>query len=861
MKPSFVLRYALREGRSSFRRIGVYMASISLGVGALVAVHSFRADVERSIRSESRSLLGADLRFERDQPYEAATREIVDSLEAAGATVSRVTTFMSMVYAPGSDLSRLVQIRGVEGGYPLYGEVRTDPPGRWEEGPAAGTTVVDPAALIQLGLEVGDTLRIGEADFRVTGSVEGLPTDLGFQTAVGPRVFIAANELERTGLLTFGSLARYQVFFRFADPGDGRRVQERYDDLLRARLVDSDTAGELARNLTEGLEVLSRFLGLVGLVALLLGGVGVASAIHVYVKERLDSVAVLRCIGATEGDVFRAYLLQTGALGLLGGLVGVALGILVQRILPRALEGVLPVSVVPSFHAGAVLAGLVAGVWIAAIFALIPLLELRDATPLQALRRDFEGADQEKVGGPRARLRIRDPLRIGAYGALAASVLAVSVWQAPEPEVGLGFAASLAGSLGLLYLCALGLMAVVRRVLPRRADYPVRYGISNLFRPRNQTVTVILALGFGAFLVAAVGQVRGSILQEFSVTREAGRPNLLLFDIQADQEAAVDSILREAGAGSVSVTPVIPARLAAIRGEPVEELLTRERGERPPRWVLSRLYRNTFRERLTESEELVEGSWWGEGASRSPAEEPYRISIARDLAEELEVGVGDRLTWDVQGASVESEVTSIRLVDWAQFQPNFYVVFEPGSLDDAPRTSVALARVPGEEARARLQTTLVRRLSNVSVLDLEQVQATLSRILEGAADAVRFLAGFSMVAGLLVLGGALTTSRFQRLREGALLRTLGARRGQLFRVVFSEYLSLGAVAGGAGVALGTVGGWMAVRWVFEIPFRLDPMPLLWLWIGLAGLTAAIGVLASRGVLTNPPLVVLRRIAE
>ncbi|MFW6199017.1 MAG: ABC transporter permease, partial [Gemmatimonadota bacterium] len=503
MKPSFVLRHAVREGRSSLRRIGVYMASIALGVAALVAVHSFRADVERSIRMESRSLLGADLRFERNQPYEEPVLALVDSLESAGATVSRVTTFMSMVYAPGSDLSRLVQIRAVEGGYPLYGDIRTDPPGVWRRGPEVldpavgapeggvvdpegateprgandsgsvtesgiqpGHAVVDPAVLVQLDVEPGDTLRIGEGDFVVAGSVEGLPTDLGFQTAVGPRIFIADESLEGTGLLTFGSLARYQTFFRFDDGQTGRAVQERYEDELRAQLVDSDTAGELAGDLTEGLEVLSRFLGLVGLVALLLGGVGVASAIHVYVKERLDSVAVLRCIGATEGDVFRAYLLQTGALGLLGSGVGVLLGIGVQLLLPTFLEGILPVTVEPVFHPGPVVAGLVAGVWIAGVFALIPLLDLRQATPLQALRRDFEesGGTDGPFGGLRAGAvaGLRDPLRAGAYGALAASVVAVSVWQAPTVEVGLGFAASLAGCLALLLLCARGLMWAVR---------------------------------------------------------------------------------------------------------------------------------------------------------------------------------------------------------------------------------------------------------------------------------------------------------------------------------------------------------------------------------------------------------------
>lgn len=882
MKPSFVLRHAWREGRSGIRRIGVYMTSITLGVAALVAIHSFRADVDRSIRTESRSLLGADLRLERNRAFSDSVLRVVDSLEAAGATTARVTTLMSMAYAPGSELTRLLQVRAVDGPYPLYGTVRSSPPGRWGDWSRGGEALVDPAVLIQLDVEVGDTLRIGESDFRIAGTVEGLPADVGFQTAVGPRVFIRGADLEETELLRYGSLARHQIFLRLQGADEADRVGDRYEDLFRARAVDFDTAEELAGNLTEGLDTLSRFLGLVGLVALLLGGIGVASAIHVYVKERLDGVAVLRCLGATERDIFLAYLVQTSALGLLGAAAGVALGLGVQLLLPRFLGDLLPVAVTPTFHAGAVAAGLGAGVWIAAIFALIPLLGLREASPLQALRRDFEPV----ASG-------RDPLRIGAYVALAASVLLVSLWQAPSARIGAGFAGTLVGILGLLYATARGLTAAVRRFFPRRAGYSVRHGVANLFRPRNQTATITLALGFGVFLVAAVGQVRGSLVDRFTLDRGEGRPNLLLFDIQSDQREELEAALGEASPTNVSTTPVVPAELAAVKGRPVSRLLNENRANRPPRWVLSRLYRNTYRDTLTDAETLVAGEWWEESddtggengapATRSgPSErggggegeahrsgggdargagDVARISLEEDLASDLGVGLGDRLTWDVQGARVESVVRSLRTVDWSRFQPNFFVVFEPGVLERAPQTFVALARVPGEEDRARLQGDLVRRFPNVSILDLARIQDTVDSLLDRAAEAINFIAGFSVAAGLLVLLGALATSRFQRMREGALLRTLGARSDQMILVVLSEYLFLGLVAGAGGAMLGAGGGWLVVHHVFELEFRLRPLPLVALWGATAVLTAAVGVLSSRKILREPPLGVLRDTLE
>ncbi|HSG47804.1 MAG TPA: FtsX-like permease family protein, partial [Longimicrobiales bacterium] len=513
MRIAFAARMALREGRHGFRRVGVYMASISLGVAALVSIHSFRDDVARSVREEAEVLMGANARLSSSREFPDSVLAVVDSLTAAGAGAARVTTATSMVLAPRSGDVRLLQVRGVEGAYPFYGEVDTRPAGAWTAGVPEGVAFVDPAVLTQLRAAVGDTLVVGRVRVPIAATVDDLPTDLAFQTAVGPRVHLALATMDEAGLLGFGSLARYELFLRLPEKADRDAVRERYEELFGATQTRYTLAEEQAQSLSNGVRFLGRFLGLVGLGALLLGGIGVASAIHVYIRERRPGVAVLRCLGADQWTVFLAYLIQAAGLGLLGAGVGVVVGVGVQQLLPVVLSGALPVEVTPRFSWSSAAAGLGIGVWVAVIFALTPLLQLRDVPPLQALRQDFGNGSRRRW----------DPLRLLSWAALGGSVVVLCMVEAPEPELGLGFAAALAVSAGLLGATGWALTRLTRRLFPRRASYPVRQGVSNLFRPQNQTVSVTLALGFGAFIVGTMVQVEGNLLDDLTVSFGEGR--------------------------------------------------------------------------------------------------------------------------------------------------------------------------------------------------------------------------------------------------------------------------------------------------------------------------------------------------
>lgn len=844
---AFPLRLAWWEGRASFRRVGLYGLSITLGVAALVAVRSFREDVERSVRAQAQVLMGADAKLDSDRPLPDSVGVVLDSLRVAGAETAEVIHTVSMVSAPRSDGLRLLQVWSVAGAWPFYGPVTSEPEGAWEAA-RDGEALVDRAVLTQLDARVGDTLSIGLAQVQIKGVVDDLPTDPGFQSAVGPRVWITPSTLDETGLIGFGSLARWDTYIRSPDREGLEGIDERYEVVLEATGVGYSTADQRARRLTRAVGFLGRYLGLVGLGALLLGGIGVASAIHVFVKERVTQVAVLRCLGARQSGVFVAYLLQAAALGFGGALAGVVLGIGIQLSLPTLLAGVLPVDVESRISWSTAAAGLGLGVWVAAIFALLPLLAVRDVPPLRAFRHTIEGG----AGGLTAS-------RLAAVAALAASVVALSILEAPGAAEGLAFA----GGLGLatLALWAVGWAAIgaSRRLFPASAPYPVRQGFSNLFRPGNQTVSVTLALGFGAFIVGTVVQVQENLGRTLTLDAAAGQPNLLLFDVQADQREGVVSLLPPDARSGADVTPLVSARLTAIGGVDVETLRVEAGDDAPAGWAVRREYRHTWRDTLTSAETLVEGEWWPQAPA--PPAGTARISIEGDLADDLGVDLGDELTWDIGGRAVPSVITSIRTVDWDRFQTNFFVVFESGPLDDAPASWVVLARVGDADALASFQRDLVSTFPNVSAIDLSRIQEAVEGILSRAQRAVAFLAGFAALAGLVVLAGALAASRHQRLREGALLKTLGARRNQLLTVFFSEYLALGLVAALTGLVLSVISAWGLISMVFGFDFVAQIGVLAQIAAGIALLTVASGFLGSRGLLQRPPLPILRELVD
>jgi putative ABC transport system permease protein len=583
----------------------------------------------------------------------------------------------------------------------------------------------------------------------------------------------------------------------------------------------------------------------VALVALLLGGLGVASAVHVFVKRRMTTVAVLRCLGASASGVLAAYLVQAVLVGLAGSLLGAVLGAAAQLALPRLLRGLLPVDVRWALSWPAVLSGIGVGVWVASVFSLLPLVAVRRVPALAVLRRDIEPIAAR-----------RDPARLAALAALAVSLVALAVIQAGRPRHGLAFAAGAGVALFALWLAALGLLRGLRRFFPRGLPYVYRQGLANLYRPANQTLMVVLALGFGSFLLSTLLLVQHNLWRELRVDRGAARPNLVFFDVQPDQRDDVAARVSAAGPLTAPVVPIVPMRIESLKGRAISELLAIEdETQRPERWALRREYRSSYRDAKASSERVVAGAWWRPGEGKGPG--PVPIAVEAGLARELKLAVGDSVLWDVQGVRIDSRVACIREVEWARFEPNFFVVFPEGPLDDAPHSYVLLSRVEDAAARASLQRAVVLAHPNVSTLDLAQVQRSIESVLDKVILAVRFMALFSLAAGGVVLAGAVAAGRYQRVREGALLRTIGARRPQLVRILLTEYAVLGTLSVLAAVLLSSLAGWALVRFVFDGRFALPLVELAVLLVSVLALTVAVGLAGSTEVWRRPPLEVLR----
>jgi putative ABC transport system permease protein len=857
----FVAAMARREARGQVRRLWPSVAAVAVGVGALVAINSFTANLEDAVREQARALLGADLTFSSSRPFPPAADTLIGDLgrEAGGARASRVISFSAMAYVPGRPGTRLVQVAAVEAGYPFYGTIETDPRGEWDRLGDGRFALVDPSLLVALDARAGDTLALGEGRFQIKGAVTSVPGDVGVRAAFGPRVFIPAAHLEETRLLVFGSRARYETFLKLQSPAKAQALADRYRPRLAAERVNTRTVSEDERSVRESMGDLGRYLGLVSLVAVLLGGLGVASAVHAFIKRRMETIAILRCLGASAGRVFAIYLSEAAAMGVVGSLAGAGLGLAVQRLLPRLVGDFLPVDVRVEPSAAALVSGLAVGAAVAVLFSLLPLLGVRDVSPLVLLRQSFDPP-------PRRR---RDPWRIAAGAALGASVLALASVQTRSLGVGAVFAAVIGLVLLLLWLSARGLAQGVRRWAPGRWPYVWRQGLANLHRPANQTAAVVLALGFGAFLLDTLFLVQHNLLRDLRPGGSADRPNLVLFDIQPDQRAPVAAAAREAGFATTTPVPIVPMRILSVKGVSAAALLARAparrdapRAEGPSPWTVRREYRSTYRDATTASERVVAGSAWGSGEWRGrpaggPGQPPLPISMETGVAEELEVGVGDEIVWDVQGLALATRVASLREVEWARFEPNFFVVFPEGPLLEAPQSFLTLSRIDDANARARFQRRIVESFPNVTAVDLSQIQRAVEGIVSRVSLAIRFMALFSLAAGAAVLAGAVMASQKQRLREGALLKALGATRAQVLRVAAAEYAALGGMSAAAAAVLSMAAAWGVVRYIFEAPFAVATPPLLAMAAGVVVLAVAVGLASSAETFHRPALEVLR----
>ena len=840
---------AWRESRTARRRLLLYMSSISLGVAALVAIDSFSTNIIQSVKDQSRALMGGDISFNSSKPIPPKIDSLFDSLSRQGLSFARVTTFPSMAVVPRTSGTRFAQVRGVTDNYPFYGNIVTDPAGRWPLLTKGANAIVDPSLLTSLNAKVGDTLKLGFGTFTIVATIKDVPGAAGIAEMLGPRIFIPAKYVAETQLLVFGSTADRMVLAKLPPGVDPDKFVKPLKKRVEDQQVRVRTVTQAEMSTQDAIENLSNFIGIVGLVALLLGGIGVASGVRAFVARKIDIVAVLRCLGASSGQVLAIYVVQAAAMGLVGAAAGAALGVAVQFVLPHVLTDFLPIDVQVSLVPSAVLTGLAVGGWIALIFALRPLLALRNVSPLQTLRRD---TDAEVL-----RMRWTDAPRIVVNASLVLSVVAIALARARTPRQAIAMSAATGIAILALALSAGFLSWAARKGLRKGWPYVFRQGVANLYRPGNQTRAVTLALGFGAFLVSTLYLVQNNILGRFTTAAAESRGNVVFFDVQQDQAAGLDSIVRGRGNDVVQLAPVVTMRIAAINGKRVTDMKTVSRGQPGGRasWALRREFRSTYREKPAASETIVAGKWFSDSAVKV-VRDTGEISLEEGIASELNVKLGDIITWDVQGVEIPTRITSLRKVVWTRFEPNFFVVFAPPALKGAPNQYVLLAQVK-DTAVALLQREVVNRFPNVSSIDLTAIKRTVDKIVGKVSLAIRFMALFSLAVAIPVLFSAVSATRRERVREGVLLKTLGATRGQIARILLAEYSLLGLMGGLTGMLLSLAGGWAVVRYIFKTPFAPAFAPVVGIAAAIVGLTLLIGLLAGRDVFKETPIAALR----
>jgi putative ABC transport system permease protein len=837
---------AVREVRASWQRLLFFFVCIAIGVGSIVALRSVIQSVRGTLAGEARALLASDAMVTSNRPWTEPVLErfAVEERDGRIADRSQAVELPTMVRPSESanGATRMVELRAVEEEFPFYGELTLEGQRYSHDVLKDHGVVVRPELLTQFGLEVGDSLRIGTQDFEIRGVIAAEPGRRLGAFTLGPRVFIDVADLESTGLLAFGSRASYQMLLQV--PGDA--LDQLVVDLrsafanefvgIRHYRRSEDQIGE---NLTRA----ENYLSLVGLVVLILGGIGISSVTRVFVQQKFRSIAILKCVGSSSAQVLSVYMTQVLLLGFAGSLLGVVLAAGVIAAVPSfagELAAMLPVDygLTPS----AVWHGLAVGMLVSILFSVVPLLEVRHVKPSLLLRQE---------SGPRGGF---DRLKWGVTAGVAAALVAVASWQAGSLEVGLLLCAGFVATAFVLHLAGL---ALVRAVQPLRyaRSFALRQAVLHIIRPGNQTRVILLAVGLGAFFILGVRSLQANLLRDFAVQVGPDAPDMFLIDIQPDQRDRVAALLDEANGAAPAprVMPTLRARVVGVEGQEIDlDSYQEVRG----RGGLSREFTVTYRPHLEANEEIIAGAWWA--PDDGPGDEP-EVSIEERFLERNRIRVGDRMSFDVLGRIITARVASIRRVDWQDFRAGgFMFVFRPGVFDDAPHTFISSLQGPRDSAaRSRMLSTLVAQFPNVSVIDLREILQTVQGIVNNVTLAVTVVGGLVLLSGALILIGAVSMTKFRRVYEAAILKTLGASSRLIAAMLVLEYGVLGAIAGTVG-ALGAIAlSWAVARFALELPWEATPLITVGGIVATAVFVAAVGVLASLDVLRHKPLATLR----
>jgi len=836
----WIIKMAIRDSRRDKSRLFLFIASIVLGIAAVVAISSFGDNLKKDVDGQAAALLGADLVIDSRKALSENAQYLVDSLKEISNASAEERSFASMVVFGKNGESRLVQIRAIQGNFPFYGELTTIPESAEHSFREGKRALVDKTLMLQFNAGIGDEIGIGYEKFIIAGTLEKAPGQTGLASAMAPAVFIPLSYLESTGLLQKGSRINTIFYYQLPTEVETDKLLEKLDKRFEQEGLDVETIEMRKESTGRSFEDLTGFLSLVGFIALLLGCIGVSSAIQIYIREKLNSIAILRCLGVSAQQAFLIFLVQVAGIGLLGSLVGAALGLLIQQFLPIILQELLPLTVSNAISWMAIGKGVLLGVFISVLFAWLPLAGLRRVSPLSSLRVSFE-EKRDRQG--------RLEIMIGACIVLFILVFArtqVGGWKQ---------AMVFTGSVVIGYLILYGMSHVlvmgIKRYFPYSWSYLWRQGLSNLYRPNNQTVIMVMAIGLGTAFIATLFFVKTLLIGKVSFSTSEHQPNMVLFNIQTAQKEKVASFVRAEKLPIIQEVPIVTVQLDAVNGYTAAAVRQDSTLGISNRAFGSEL-RVTFRDSLIASEKITDGEWVGHVEKGDTA----MISFGKEYAERIGVKVGDHLRYNVQGVMVPTVIGSLRKIDWNRVQTNFRVVFPRGVIDDAPQFHVIMTRVQNEQESADFQGKLVQEFPNISIIDLKLILTVLDELLDKIAFVVQFMAALSILTGMVVLIASVMMSKYPRIRESILLRTLGASRKQVLAISALEYFFLGSLASLTGIFIALLASWAMAVFMFDASFSPSIIMMVMLWIGITGLTVLIGVLNSLSLLNKPPMEVL-----
>lgn len=844
------LKIASREARASALKFLFVAFGVAAGVGALTGVRGFSAAFRDTLRREARTLMAADIAVRQFNPPTAEQDAAMARYTAQGAVVTHIIETVSMMDAAASTAPPvLVSIKAVdEQQYPFYGKFELDPPAKLRDVLNEETIVVSDDLSVRMDLAAGSVVRLGGKEFRVAGIVRAEPDRMTGSLNIGPRVMITREGLDRTGLMQFGSRASHRLLFKSPEPQFNLEAMKTD---LRKVFTDARvaTAREAHPAIERALDRSTTFLSLVSLIALIVGALGVATSVHAHLQQRLDTIAIMKCLGARSSQIIGIYTIQTGLLALAGGLAGVGVGAVVQMLFPVLLMKYFRFEAGVHWSPAFAVEGIATGLLVTLLFTLPPLLSIRRVKPALIFRREMAEARPPLM----ARLKRQLPSML-CGGLILGGLGAVAGWLADSARMGWMFIGGLVVSLLILSGVAWALLKGLKWVVmkgPWRLPVPARQGIANLYRPGNHAGAVLVSLGIGVMFTLSIYLIQKSLLAEVAGAAPPNAPNVFMINITPREHDGLKALLDAQPVTSADpkakprLIPLISARLMTINAQPLklEGLRGWERRFSQARQV-------SYLDAKPDDIQIREGAWWDAGSKEAC------VALEEDAAKVLKAKPGDVLRYSVTGREFDARLAAVYRIISAGPGGAGETLFNPAALESFPKQYFGLARMPAASVQ-KFQRDAYQKFPTVTVVNAADVISIIQEVVDQVSLLVRFIAGFAIAAGVIILMATVAGTRFRRMREAAVLKTLGARRRQLLGIFSVEFLILGLVAGLMGGLLATAFSRLLMTRLLDAEFRVEWGPNAATVVMVGALALMAGWLASVRVLGQKPLEVLR----